>query len=224
MRGFRSERGFFVAELDSGERAALAAVVADVAELLGAGRVEDGGRDATVRADGAVRGTTPSPESLADLSLRVADIDPPGDTAVRRLLPDASRDDPEISAEFRRLTEDDLRRVKTARLAALWDTLTAGPEQGWSAGVLLVRPDAAAALAATLTDVRLVLADRLGLDDDEASEALYDALQHDESDDASVHADPRAQVNRTLGSIYAALSWLQESLLAVLLDELDRPS
>ena len=221
MRGFRAERGLFVAELDSGERAAVAAVVADVAELLGAGRVEDHGRGAGVRTDGASRGAKPSPDSFAGLSLRGADIDPPGDTAVRRLLPDASRDDPEVSAEFRRLTEDDLRRVKTARLAALWETLTAGPERGWPPGALLVRPELAADLAATLTDVRLVLADRLGLDDDEASEALYEALQHDESIEAAADSDPRAQVIRTLGSIYAALSWLQESLLDVLLTELD---
>jgi hypothetical protein len=221
MRGFRREREMFVAELDAGERAAVAAVVADVAQLLGAGRLED--REATARPGEATPGAPPPPESLARLSLRIGDIEAPDDAAVRRLLPDASRDDPGVSAEFRRLTEDDLRQLKTARLTALWDALTTGPVDGWRRGALVVRPDAGADLAATLTDLRLVLADRLGLDDDEASEALYAELDHDAPDDEA-ELDPRADVRRYLGSIYAALSWLQESLLDVLLDELDRSS
>jgi hypothetical protein len=220
MRAFRRERGVFVAELDSGERAAVAAVVADVAQLLGAGRLED--REATGRPADDARGTLPPTESLAGLSLRIDDIQAPDDAAVRRLLPDASRNEPRVSAEFRRLTEDDLRHVKTARLTALWEALTTGPEDGWRPGALVVRPDAGADLAATLTDLRLVLADRLGLDDDEASEALYAELER-EPLDREAQTDPAADVRRHLGSIYAALSWLQESLLGVLLDELDRP-
>ena len=128
-----------------------------------------------------------------------------------------------MSAEFRRLTEDDLRQVKTARLTALWDALTTAPADGWRSGELVVRPGAGADLAATLTDLRLVLAHRLGLDDDEASEALYAELEREPPDDEA-QPDPLADVRRYLGSIYAALSWLQESLLDVLLDELDRPS
>lgn len=221
MRGFRRERGMFVAELDAGERAAVAAVVADVAQLLGAGRLED--REATDRPGDGAPGTAPPTESLAGLSLRIDDIKAPDDAAVRRLLPDASRNEPRVSAEFRRLTEDDLRQVKTARLTALWDALTTAPADGWRRGALVVRPDAGADLAATLTDLRLVLADRLGLDDDKASEALYSELERDVPDDAA-EPDPQADVRRYLGSIYAALSWLQESLLDVLLDELDRPT
>jgi Domain of unknown function (DUF2017) len=220
MRAFRRERGMFVAELDSGERAAVAAVVADVAQLLGTGRLED--RGSAGRPGDDTSGTLPPTESLAGLRLRIDDITAPDDAAVRRLLPDASRDEPKVSAEFRRLTEDDLRQVKTARLTALWDALTTGPADGWPAGALVVRPDAGADLAATITDLRLVLADRLGLDDDEASEALYAELERELPDD-DAQPDPPTDVRRYLGSIYAALSWLQESLLDVLLDELDRP-
>jgi hypothetical protein len=221
MRAFRRERGMFVAELDADERAAVAAVVADVAQLLGAGRLED--RGATGRpGDDDTPGGLPPTEHLAGLSLRIDDIQAPDDAAVRRLLPDASRHEPAVSAEFRRLTEDDLRQVKTARLTALWGALTTRPADGWPAGALVVRPDAGADLAATITDLRLVLADRLGLDDDEASEALYADLERELPDD-DAQPDPPADVRRYLGSIYAALSWLQESLLDVLLDELDRP-
>ena len=87
-----------------------------------------------------------------------------------------------------------------------------------------MHPDAGADLAATITDLRLVLADRLGLDDDEASEALYAELESEPpDDDRDAQPDPALEVRRYLGSIYAALSWLQESLLDVLLAELDRP-
>ncbi|HEX5333968.1 MAG TPA: DUF2017 family protein [Cellulomonas sp.] len=221
MRAFRRERGMFVAELDADERAAVAAVVADVAQLLGAGRLEDrGGADRP--GDDDAPQTLPPTESLAGLSLRIDDIRAPDDAAVRRLLPDASRNEPTVSAEFRRLTEDDLRQVKTARLTALWDALTTGPADGWPRGALVVHPDAGADLAATITDLRLVLADRLGLDDDEASEALYAELERDLPDD-DAQRDSAGDVRRYLGSIYAALSWLQESLIDVLLDELDRP-
>jgi hypothetical protein len=216
MRAFRRERGMFVAELDSGERAAVAAVVADVAQLLGAARLED--RESARRPRDDASGTLPPTESIAGLRLRIDDIEAPDDAAVHRLLPDASRNEPTVSAEFRRLTEDDLRQLKTVRLTALWDALTTAPADGWRPGELVVRPDAGADLAATLTDLRLVLADRLGLDDDEASEALYAELEREPPDD---EAPP--DVRRYLGSIYAALSWLQESLLDVLLDELDRP-
>lgn len=221
MRAFRRERGLFVAELDADERAAVAAVVADVAQLLGAGRLEDRGEADRPGDDDAPQALPPT-ESLAGLSLRIDDIRAPDDAAVRRLLPDASRNEPQVSAEFRRLTEDDLRQVKTARLTALWDALTTGPADGWPRGALVVHPDAGADLAATITDLRLVLADRLGLDDDEASEALYAELERDLPDD-DPQPDAAGDVRRYLGSIYAALSWLQESLLDVLLDELDRP-
>ena len=224
MRAFRRERGMFVAELDADERAAVAAVVADVAQLLGAGRLEDrGGVDGAGDDDDASH-ALPSTESLAGLSLRIDDIRAPDDAAVRRLLPDASRNEPRVSAEFRRLTEDVLRHVKTARLTALWDALTTGPADGWPRGALVVHADAGADLAATITDLRLVLADRLGLDDDEASEALYAELEGEPpDDDHDAQPDPALEVRRYLGSIYAALSWLQESLLDVLLAELDRP-
>ncbi|MGV8976676.1 MAG: DUF2017 family protein [Cellulomonas sp.] len=224
MHAFRRERGMFVAELDAGERAAVGAVVADVAQLLGAGRLEGRAVAGSPDADDTP-GVLPPTELLAGLSLRIDDIRAPDDAGVRRLLPDASRDEPAVSAEFRRLTEDDLRHVKTARLTALWDALMARPADGWPAEALVVRPDAGADLAATITDLRLVLADRLGLDDDEASEALYADLERELTDDDDDHTrpDPPADVRRYLGSIYAALSWLQESLLDLLLDELDRP-
>lgn len=90
----------------------------------------------------------------------------PDDPAVARLLPDANREDPALAEEFRRLTEHGLRRRKQEALAL--------------AAAALRRPDhpvvlsmaEAQALAKGLTDVRLVLAERLGVRTDEDAQAL----------------------------------------------------
>lgn len=202
MRAFRRQKGRYVARLDAGERAVVASVVADVAELLGAGRFEDGAAPAGQgpHADAAA-GAPPGPWTV-----RTAPLPPPDDPAVRRLLPDASREDPEVAAEFRRLTEDDLRARKVARLRSLWTALVHG-EPGWPEDALVVAPASADDVAATLTDLRLVLADRLEIRTDADSDALYDGLATAAEDDVRAY----------LGSVYGALSWLQESLLAVML-------
>jgi hypothetical protein len=209
MRGFKRRRGMYAARLDEDEREVIAALVADVAELLGAGRLE--ARD-------------PAPVPAADGTPRMSlePIAPPSDPAVRRLLPDASRDDPEVSAEFRRLTEDDLRAQKIARLTRLWEALTT-PTEGWRADAFVVAPDDARDVAASLTDLRLVLAERLDIRTDEQAERLYDSLlvspqaQLDDDEGPEV-MDPAAR--RYLVAVYGALSWLQESLVEMLLHDL----
>jgi hypothetical protein len=230
VRAFRRDGDVLVAEVDAGEREVLATVVADVAELLGAGRLED---RAAARGR-AAREADDGPQ----LRLRSDPLPVPDDPAVRRLLPDASRDDDAVAAEFRRLTEDDLRQQKIDRLAGLFDLLTVdalangaattAPEDGAAstrrgrrargrheaaAAVRVPVPDAPA-LAATLTDVRLVLAERLGVTDEETSARLEDEVAHARPDD---HA---AQARQYLGSVFLALGWWQESLLACLLADL----
>jgi len=209
MRGFKRRRGMYAARLDADEREVVAALVADVAELLGGGRLES--RDPVPAGDGHPR-------------MRIEPLAPPTDPAVRRLLPDASRDDPEVAAEFRRLTEDDLRADKIARLARLWDALTT-PVEGWRADAFVVAPDEARDVAAAITDLRLVLAERLGIRTDEQAEHLYDTLldspQAEVAQDAAEALDPAAR--RYLVAVYGALSWLQESLVEVLLHDLRAP-
>ena len=209
MRGFKRRRGMYAARLDADEREVIAALVADVAELLGAGRLESRG---------------PTPAGDGNPRMRLDPLPPPSDPAVRRLLPDASHDDPEVAAEFRRLTEDDIRADKIARLTRLWDALTT-PTEGWRADTFVLAPDEARDVAAALTDLRLVLAERLGIRTDEQAERLYDTLlsspQADVADDASETLDPAAR--RYLVAVYGALSWLQESLMEVLLHDLRAP-
>lgn len=231
MRAFRREGDHLVAEVDPGEREVLATVVADVAELLGGGRLEE--RDAT---DGPA-----DDDATPAVRLRLDPLPTPDDPAVHRLLPDASRDDADVAAEFRRLTEDDLRQQKIDRLAELFDALTADepdPEPDEPAGdtrrsrrrhrdrhagleTVRVPWDRAPALAATLTDVRLVLGERLGVTDERASDALEREVVHGSADDGA------AQARQYLGSVFLALGWWQETLMACLLADLperpDRP-
>jgi hypothetical protein len=234
MRAFRPVGRFYVAGLDRTEREVFATVVADVAELLGAerfaqGSPEDGG--------GALPVVRMSMDSVAA----------PADPAVRRLLPDASRDDDAVSAEFRRLTDADLRATKIARLRDLWTALTGPQEPVPGAGIdddddLVVTRDRAHELAAGLTDVRLVLAERLGLETEEDADRLYESLEAqavaaderaeraeragaadiDDADDRPAREILAEEVRAYLGSVYAALTWLQESLMALLLADLGR--
>jgi hypothetical protein len=229
VRAFRRDGDALVAEVEPGEREVLATVVADVAELLGGGRLEERSR------------ATDEEAASIGLRLRLDPLPAPDDPAVHRLLPDASRDDADVAAEFRRLTEDDLRQQKIDRLADLFDRLTADEappgEDGdadahdaphdaprrhrargrhASATVVRVPKDRAPALAATLTDIRLVLGERLGVTDEQESERLeHDVVGADPDAD-----DRAAQARQYLGSVFLALGWWQETLMACLLADL----
>ncbi|WP_134773739.1 DUF2017 family protein [Ornithinimicrobium flavum] len=82
------------------------------------------------------------------------EVDPtePEDPALARLLPSASREDPEQAADFRRMTEHGLRSRKAATLA----TAIAALEEASPPRVDLDL-DQARALAIGLTDARLIL-------------------------------------------------------------------
>lgn len=88
----------------------------------------------------------------------------PEDPALARLLPTASREDPEAAAEYRRLVEPGLRARKISGLDRAVRALRAATPPR----VALSQPDAVA-LTVALTDARLVIGERLGLreDDDE---------------------------------------------------------
>ncbi|GAA2725265.1 DUF2017 family protein [Cellulomonas aerilata] len=253
MRAFRPAGGYYVAGLDRTEREVFATVVADVAELLGAERFRAEASDGEGSGDGPVPDGAPDggPDAAHPgvppvlLRMSTGRVAPPDDPAVRRLLPDASRDDDEVTAEFRRLTDADLRSTKIARLRDLWTALDGAQDavRARRLGLpadddedLVVPRGDAQALAAGLTDVRLVLAERLGLRTEEDADRLYETLEAqaaalddaDELDEGADVDDDRpareivaAEVRAYLGSVYAALTWLQESLMALLLADLD---
>lgn len=207
-----ADGGGYVTRLDAAERAVLLDVVDDVVELLGgtAADVEGAGRS----------------NPLDSVRLGAPAVAPPQDPAVRRLLPDASREDPEVAAEFRRLTETELRTIKVGNLLRLRAALVAARPD------LIVVPSEAAKVAAALTDLRLVLAERLGLRTDQDAEAVYRLATGEQSDDAAdgtadgpaaaVPAEPGTvtdpDARRFLATVYVVLSLLQESLVELMLD------
>lgn len=126
----------------------------------------------------------------------------PDDPVLARLFPTAYPDDGEAAGDFRRFTESGLRDGKAAGAAVVIDTLeeaglTAEPEDGVFIDVEL---DAGATWAwlRSFTDMRLAIATRLGIEDDD--EPVWADLPDD---------DPRAQVH----DIYEWLGYLQETLV-----------
>lgn len=191
MKGFARKRGVYVAQLDRTERTILSRVVADTALLLG------------TRLDIELPSAEPDP--LASLDWSADEIAEPTDPALARLLPAASEDDG-VAGEFRRLTESDLRAAKVDRLRMVWGALLAPGER------LEVAPEKAMDWAAALTDVRLVIAERLDIQTDDDAEAVYEAATRRRRPGEEVD-----EVRSALASLYMALTWLQESLLSVML-------
>lgn len=194
-----------MAELDLEERMVVARIVADVGLLLTG---ETFGME------------TPSHDDVEDELFRhlrglEEALQDPHDPAVLRLLPNAAPTDREVADEFRRLTEADLRDVKVKRLRRMWEQLSEdGPE--W-----IVDGEEALSTAGALTDVRLVLASRLGLVTDDDAQRLHQeielasyAMESDGDDDLPINPE-----RVWLGMLYQALTWLQESLVGYLSGE-----
>lgn len=133
----------------------------------------------------------------------------PSDPVVLRLFPDAYRDDDEAADEFRRFTERGLREAKAGAAATVLSSLTAAgpvePDEPSDPGREKVRltldPDEAQAWLRTLTDLRLALGTRLGVE--EGDEERWEELADD---------DPRRQVH----DVYDWLGWVQETLVRAL--------
>ena len=156
---------------------------------------------------------------------------PPEDPVLRRLLPNAYKDD-RSSSEFRRYTEHGLREKKRAHALLLYEALTPTDDE-WSADqpldkgsieVLIPEHDAMAWLGA-LNDLRLALAVRLGIskefnegdsqqnkEDQSASGATGSSSVH-EKYELMTELDPMKAVY----AVYSWLGWLQQSLLELLM-------
>ncbi|MGW9827487.1 uncharacterized protein DUF2017 [Brevibacterium pityocampae] len=184
-------RGTARLDLSSAEKSVFASVFSDTAALLG----HDEGQDA---------GELNEAEQLARLVGMGGEVERPTDPALLRLLPDVDPADPERSAEFRRLTDLDLRESKLANLRIALHSL------GASGRVELDGPAQRAWLTA-LTDVRLVVASRLGLETDADLEDLY--AREEELPDSEA----------MLVTVYDFLTWAQERLAGILLDSLTPP-
>ena len=116
---------------------------------------------------------------------------PSSDPAIARLLPSAYPDDEAASQEFRYLTENSLISRKVANARAFILTLDGG-------GEVELGPEAQQAWLRTLSDIRLIIASRLGIEHD------GDEGRLDSDDDIMMH------------DVYAWLGMVQGSLVDVL--------
>jgi hypothetical protein len=144
----------------------------------------------------------PSDDPLAALLDVDGPVDAPDDPVLARLLPPAYLEDAEAAAEFRRFTERGLRASKVRDAAAVVETLQdAASDEDAQAGddvEAVLGPDDAQAWLRCLTDLRLAMATRLGVEQDD--EDFWEQLAPD---------DPRAHLH----DIYDWLGYLQELLV-----------
>ncbi|GAB3208321.1 DUF2017 domain-containing protein [Marinactinospora thermotolerans] len=127
-----------------------------------------------------------------------SETEPPKDPVLARLLPDAYTGDAEAAGEFRRYTEDDLRRHKRDNAQALVDSL---PEAG---GEVVLDLAGGHAWLKALNDVRLALGTRLGVE-----EETYEAYLRGQ-------AEPADEASAAALHVYEWLGALQDSLVHAL--------
>ena len=193
-RAFRRKGELYVARMDEMERGVVAGLMDQTHQLLAPPeRVSTGDPF-----EDLVAGLG---ESMAAV-LETPDEPVHRDPALDRLLPTAHRGDDQIAAEFRRLTEHDLRDRKATNLA----TAVTALRRATGDRLELTRAEAEATVIA-LTDTRLLLGERLGLRTDEDAATLEERLAGLDEDDPAIYAV----------SYYDFLTWLQESLTAALM-------
>ncbi len=201
-RGGAGSPGALEGQLDAAERALLASLFDQTRQLLesiappakpdGADELPEGSPD------------DPLAAMMSDAQAALSGLAGLGsDPALHRLLPDAHRNDPLASAEFRRTSQESVRVGKITRIEAAIAVLATADDQGR----ISLAPAQAQQFLVALTDVRLVLGQRLGLTADGDVEAVEEELAQAPDD------DPRVP----LILAYDFTTWLQEGLASALL-------
>ena len=206
----RGKEPRYAARMDVDERAIVAGLMLQVAELIDVPEAPatpdasgDAFEDIVARLGmsvGPTDGSTGADAAQGSRAERPGHVAESEDPAVRRLFPIANRTDPDAAAEFSRLSEAGLRRRKRDNLVQAAAVLDA------SDAIELTPADAHAVLVA-LTDVRVVIGERMGLRTDEDAAALDLVAAELDEDDPRLH----------FVLVYDFLTWLQESLAVALL-------
>ncbi|WP_309106556.1 DUF2017 domain-containing protein [Arthrobacter sp.] len=131
------------------------------------------------------------------------EVKEPTDRAVRRLLPNVMKDDGAASLEFRQLTERSLREGKIGALRAA--------SLGLDKDDLTLTETDARHWSTALNDVRLVLAERLDIQDEADAEHVHLMQDWSQAED----------VESYLALVYNFTTWLQESLVQAMVHSLD---
>jgi hypothetical protein len=202
MRKFKRRGDVISSELSSDEVRLLESLFHQLIDML-QGSADSGEPAEETQQSGAENGpSSAEDESFAAWARELADdtpVEAPQDPVIARLLPDAYPNDPKASAEFRRLTDRDLRDKKVqdaqtalAHLAQTQDgtrdlQIPVAEVDHWLRG---------------LTNVRIAVAGRLGITDDTSAEELAQVSED----------DPRA----FMASVYDWLGYAQETLVMAL--------
>jgi hypothetical protein len=133
--------------------------------------------------------------SLTEQLQQILDGDLSADPVAARMFPAAYPDDDAASAEFRRWTQSDLLTQKSANVTVVHEWLT-GVRDGRLA------PADEQAWLRCLTDLRLTIAERLGI-----------------TDAASEEASSAADTGVGLRDVYDWIGYVQEDLVATLVGE-----
>ena len=221
MRAFRRVPEGLACGLDDWERELIARLALEVRGLLQADApsAEDAGESETSSP------SRPDPvrpgESERDREVLEAldfDLDAPinhlhagrpnADPVIAVLLPQAS-EDPLTSMEVSSLTRARLRGDKVDRLARLAAELRApsGPE-----GTVLVAPGQESDWLGATNDIRLVLAQRLGIESAQDAERVHTAAFQELPEEET----SREQWYRGTALVYDMVTWWQESLVSAL--------
>ncbi|WDF32296.1 DUF2017 domain-containing protein [Arthrobacter agilis] len=182
-KSFKSTRRGITGALEPGEARLLRALLDDVVAML---------EPETAASEDPLA-------ALVGMSGADTEVSAPGDSAVRRLLPDAVRGDDDEALAFRRLTERSLREQKMGALRASALLLETSP--------MTLNDEQARLLAQALNDVRLVLADRLSIESEADAERLHEIADSKDVD----------EVESYLALVYNFVTWLQESLVQAML-------
>ena len=190
MTPFKARRrGGLTATFDPAEAHVIANLAGQVIELL---RDRNGAQ------------VTDSDPLVSELGLG-GPSQPPEDPVLQRLLPDAYRDNPDEAAEFRRFTESALTSAKVANAETVLASLAAGgmdlADESEAPVEIELGPDEVQAWLRSLTDIRLSLAVRLGVETEE------DTMLLQSSSDPAVVA---------MGELYDWLGYVQETLVQAL--------
>lgn len=199
--------GTLACRLDGEEKAIIAQVAQETADLIRA----DLGIDPE---HGALRRAADSEDPLRRLEAEFAgrSAREPADSAVKRLFPAASSD-PALAEEYRRLGQQDLADAKLADLQKVMSLIDA---TGTGHSEVVVDEDEAIMMLRAMNDVRIVLADRLGLERDGDFDTVRMLQQIGERVEEAPPADEEHVGSDIVIAVYELLSWLQESLLRVL--------
>ncbi|WP_326596865.1 DUF2017 domain-containing protein [Streptomyces sp. NBC_01803] len=202
-----AERGGAVIALDEVEISILRSLAAQLLELIGPDPAPAGGKGGGADSD--------DPLEALDALFIDGPSEPPRDPTLARLFPDAygepgqepDEDIRRLSAEFRRFTETDLRTRKREDLLAVVRGLDAiageASAPGVGGAVLTLKPDESRQWLGALNDLRLAIATRLGIADDDSTDSLF--------------AMPDTDPDKPMVMAYFWLGGLQESLVETLL-------